>query len=248
MHDATVIGVNVNHRCSLTLAILSVLFVFIILPSPINCSNIKRHYSNENVPERDYVDVNKPKPPVSDVNITRYPVIILPGDGGNQIFAKLNKSSAPHYLCKLKTSDFELLWLNLEEIPPYVLDCFVDNIKLLYDNETRTTRNQAGVEIKIPGFGLTETVEYLDSSEFSATGYFNVIVQALVKKYNYVRGVNVRGAPYDWRRSPNEFHDYYVSFKTLVEETYEMNNQTQVIFIAHSMGKLVSNKILKIKL
>ncbi len=163
--------------------------------------------------------------------------MLIPGDGGNQMHAKLNKSTAPHYLCKLKTSSYFLLWLNLEEITPYALDCFVDNIKLNYDNVTKTTFNQPGVDIKVNGFGQTDTVEYLDDTKYSATGYFNVITQALVKKYNYVRGLNVRGAPFDWRKSPNEFDDYYKKLTHLVEETYEINNKTRVILVAHSMGK-----------
>jgi lysophospholipase-3 len=179
----------------------------------------------------------KPVPPPKDLNFTRYPVILVPGDGGNQIYAKLNKSTAPHYLCKLKSSDYMLLWLSLQEVPPYVLDCFVDNMSLDYDNTTRKTTDRPGVEIKIKGFGDTDTVEYLDSSRYSLTGYFNVIVDALVKRYGHQRGVSVRGAPYDWRRSPNEFDDYFRAYTLLVEQTYELNNRTKVIIIAHSMGK-----------
>lgn len=177
--------------------------------------------------------------PVSsnDPNVTRYPVILVPGDGGNQVHAKLNKSAAPHYLCQLKTKDYDLLWFNFKDLSPYALDCFVDNMKLVYDPETRRTRDTDGVNVRILGFGDTDTVEYLDSGKYSVTGYFDVITAALVKKFNYVRGVNVRGAPYDWRRSPDEFEDYYANLTRLVEDTYTLNNNTKVILIAHSMGK-----------
>jgi lysophospholipase-3 len=179
----------------------------------------------------------RPDPAPKDLNFTLYPVILIPGDGGNQLYAKLNKTSAPHYLCKLKSADYMLLWLSLQEVPPYVLDCFVDNMSLDYNNATRTTSDRPGVDIKVKGFGDTDTVEYLDSSRYSVTGYFNVIVDALVKRYNHKRGVTIRGAPYDWRRAPNEFDDYYANFTRLVEETYETNNKTKVMLIAHSMGK-----------
>lgn len=161
----------------------------------------------------------------TDLNITRYPVVLIPGDGGNQLHGKLNKTSAPHYFCKLQSADYFELWLNLQEITPYVIDCFIDNIRLVYDNATKRTFNREGVDIQVRGFGLTDTVEFLDSSRYSITMYFGAIANALVKKYGYVRGVNIRGAPYDWRKAPNEFDDYYKSLTQMVEETYEANNK-----------------------
>lgn len=35
-------------------------------------------------------------------------------------------------------------------------------------------------------------------------------------------------------------HEYYKSLTQLVEETYEMNNQTRIMLVAHSMGNPVS--------
>jgi lysophospholipase-3 len=121
-----------------------------------------------------------------------------------------------------------------------VLDCFVDNIVLTYDNATKKTFNQDGVDVVIRGFGATETVEFLDDRKFSVTGYFGVLADVLVKRLNYTRGVNIRGAPYDWRKSPNEYDVFYKNLTRLVEETFELNNQTKVMLVAHSMGNLVT--------
>ena len=161
----------------------------------------------------------------AELNITKYPVVLIPGDGGNQLHGKLNKTSAPHYICKLQTADYYELWLNLEEIAPYVIDCLVDNLRLVYDNRTNTTRNSDGVDILVKDFGNTSTVEYLDSSQYAMTTYFGAIANALVKKYDYQRGVNIRGAPYDWRKAPNELGDYFKNLTKLVEDTYELNNK-----------------------
>lgn len=207
----------------------SLCLFLIILIGLINLSQsfgIHRHHSDEKL--------NK------DPDITRYPVILVPGDGGNQLYAKLNRSSSVHYFCQLKTSDYFELWLNLEEITPYVIDCLVENLKLNYNNQTKETLNSDGVDIRIKGFGQTDTVEYIDSSKLSLSTYFGLIVNALVTKAKYVRGVNVRGAPYDWRKAPDELHEYYKSLTQLVEETYEMNNQTRIMLVAHSMGNPVS--------
>jgi lysophospholipase-3 len=53
----------------------------------------------------------------------------VPGDGGSQFEARLNKPSVVHMWCTQKTTDWFALWLNLELLAPYVLDCFVDNMK-----------------------------------------------------------------------------------------------------------------------
>lgn len=77
-------------------------------------------------------------------------------------------------------------------------------MKLVYDNVTRTTTNAPGVTTRVPGFGNSTTVEWLDPSHRSPTGYFKDIVNALVP-LGYERGVSVRGAPFDFRRAPSEY-------------------------------------------
>uniref|UniRef100_A0A0B6ZGM7 EF-hand domain-containing protein n=2 Tax=Arion vulgaris TaxID=1028688 RepID=A0A0B6ZGM7_9EUPU len=172
----------------------------------------------------------------------RYPVILIPGDGGSQLVAKLNKTTSPHYICRKYTSDYESIWLNLEELLPEVLDCFVDNMRLLYDPQTRTTFNTPGVDIQANGFGETDSVEFLDPNPVthfsSSLSYFYFIVNDLVTM-GYARGLSVRGAPFDFRKAPNELGDYFIALKKLVEETYEKNNNTKVVVIAHSMGSPV---------
>lgn len=50
---------------------------------------------------------------------------IVPGDGGSQVEAKLNKSSVVHYICEKTSSEFFNIWLNLELLVPVVIDCWV---------------------------------------------------------------------------------------------------------------------------
>ena len=42
----------------------------------------------------------------------------------------------------------------------------------------------------------------------------------------YIRGQNIHGAPYDFRRAANENQEYFVKLKTLIEETYQKVNST----------------------
>ena len=124
----------------------------------------------------------------------RYPAIFIPGNGGSQIWAQLNRTTpAPHFFCARHSKWFEL-WLDVRLLLPEVIDCFVDNMRLMYNSTTKKTSNLDGVNVIIPGFGGTTTVEYFDSSGFSYSSYFAPIVRSLVAM-NYTRGVNLRGAP-----------------------------------------------------
>ncbi|KAE8747732.1 hypothetical protein FOCC_FOCC005555 [Frankliniella occidentalis] len=164
-----------------------------------------------------------------------FPVIMIPGDGGSQIDAKLSKSQVVHYVCEKNTNDFFNIWLNLELLVPIVIDCWVDNIKLVYNSTTRKTETPLGVETRVPGFGDPAVVEWLDPSQASPGAYFKDIGNMLVQ-HGFNRNTSLRGAPYDFRRAPNEHQEFFKAFKVLVEETYNMNGKKAVILIAHSMG------------
>ncbi|KAK4015285.1 phospholipase A2 group XV [Daphnia magna] len=172
---------------------------------------------------------------ISANDLQGHPVILVPGDGGSQIEGRLDKPTAVHYVCSKKTDYWFSLWLNMELLVPIVIDCWVDNMKLTYDNITRTTSNNLGVDIRIPDFGNSTSVEWIDPSKASAGNYFATIAESILK-FGYERNVSLRGAPYDFRKAPNELQDYFVNTKALVEDTYSRTNGQKIIFITHSMG------------
>lgn len=92
----------------------------------------------------------------------------------------------------------------MELLVPLVIDCWIDNVRLYYDNVTRTTQNSPGVTTKIPGWGSSETVEWLDPSHASSGAYFKDIGNALLS-LGYERNFSIRGAPYDFRKAPSNF-------------------------------------------
>ncbi|KAK5902765.1 hypothetical protein CesoFtcFv8_007993 [Champsocephalus esox] len=149
----------------------------------------------------------------------RPPVVLIPGDLGNQLEAKLDKPSVVHYICYKKT-DFFTLWLNLELLIPVAIDCWIDNIRLIYNSTTHSSSSPPGVEIHVPGFGQTYSLEYLDPSKRSVGIYFFSIVQAMVE-WGYTRDDDVRGAPYDWRKAPNENKEYFLALQKMIEEMAE---------------------------
>lgn len=84
--------------------------------------------------------------------------------------------------------------------------------RLIYNTTTNRTSNMPGVLTKVPNFGNTSSIEWLDKSKAKEGQYFIDIVDALIK-VGYRRGKNLVGAPYDWRRAPSKFeHIIHFSF------------------------------------
>lgn len=164
-----------------------------------------------------------------------HPVILVPGNGGCQMEAKVDLASTPNFLCTKKSKGFFSVWANPKYFFPYIIDCFVDIMRLIRDPITNTTSNPPGVETRVPGFGQTETVEWLSNIHLGVLSYYNTVVEALIKK-GYARGKDIRGAPYDFRKAPNELGDYYSSLKKLIENTYASNSNKSVHIVAHSLG------------
>ena len=51
----------------------------------------------------------------------------VPGDGGSQFEARLNKPHHVHWYCQRRTDYWFTLWVDLEQL--LFLDCLVDNMR-----------------------------------------------------------------------------------------------------------------------
>lgn len=91
----------------------------------------------------------------------RHPVLLIPGTQGNRLEAKLNKTEVVRSFCK-KQSDWFTIWFDVFQLLPGVVDCWTDNFRLDYDNETGVPVSRPGVETRVPGFGDTYSVEYIN--------------------------------------------------------------------------------------
>ncbi|XP_053741102.1 phosphatidylcholine-sterol acyltransferase [Synchiropus splendidus] len=180
------------------------------------------------------LDVIFPRDAKSQVstNSSTPPLIIVPGNLGNRLEAKLDKPKLVHWMCYKKTSHWFPLWIDFNMLMPIGLDCWIDNIRLVYNRTTRRSSNSPGVEVRVPGFGQTYPIEFLDFNNLA--GYFHTMVQHLVN-IGYVRNATIRGAPYDWRYTPNENQEYLAKLRGLVEEMYDQY-QEPVYLMGHSMG------------
>ena len=72
---------------------------------------------------------------------------------------------------------------------------------MIYDNVTKTYSNVPGVQMRVPYFGNTTGIEYLDPATTYVAEYFGSFVHALVDT-GYERGTSIRAAPYDFRSAP----------------------------------------------
>jgi len=184
------------------------------------------------------------------------PIVLVPGDIGNQLEARINPS-AGHCVggggeCSLsevcRNSDYNLeewfrLWLDVWQMRSSQLGCWADTIRLVYDRDSRKSRNIAGVETRVQGWGNTDSVEYLDPSLSAwAIGDVGNYMSDLVKyfvKLGYVRGDTIRAAPYDFRFGPQSQQVYFDKLRMLIEETFVKSDSKRVSLVTHSMGGLL---------
>ncbi|KAL8194606.1 UNVERIFIED_CONTAM: hypothetical protein K2H54_025932 [Gekko kuhli] len=138
-------------------------------------------------------------------------------------------------MCYRKTEDYFTIWLNLNMFLPLGVDCWIDNTRVVYNRTTKRMSNAPGVHVRVPGFGKTYSVEYLDESKLA--GYMHTLVQHLVNN-GYVRDHTVRAAPYDWRVGPNDLEEYFHNLRALVEEMHDAY-QKRVFLMGHSLGNIL---------
>ena len=163
------------------------------------------------------------------------PIVLLPGDGGNRLDARREAGEAGE-------ADWSRLWLDVWQLRRSRVRDWADTIKLVYNSETRRSSNVAGLETRVPGWGQTDCVEYLDPS-WSAWllgdvgNYMASLVQYFVA-LGYRRGETIRAAPYDFRLAPHSQAEYFRRLRALVEEMFSRAGSVPVTIISHSMGGL----------
>ena len=187
------------------------------------------------------------------------PVILLNGLAGSSFNARLNNAVEPHWICKTDSKNkWFSIWLSLHQLLPENIDCFFHNIVLQYNTTTKQYHNAMGVDIDgSVDWGNVGGIQYLDPG-LKKVEYYYELIKLLTTKYGYEVGVNLVGAPYDWRLaadglstmktfSGDDSLPYYAKLKKLVETTYGKNNNQRVSIITHSMGGPVALHFLQLQ-
>jgi len=176
------------------------------------------------------------------------PVIVVPGTGGSQLEARLNKPTTRHFWCARSTKDFYRLWLDTSELlVDQATQCWADNVRLQWNATSKQMTNAIGVETRTPDFGGVSAFEQLDPAiPLWGSAYFHALIEALVS-VGYERGTTIRGAPYDFRYAPSSLvgREFQLAFKTLGEQTALSNGGRRVVLVAHSMGCLQTLRLLQ---
>lgn len=184
-------------------------------------------------------------------NSNLHPLVLVPGNGGNQLEARLTAEYKPpslfctrrHPARKDKEGWFRL-WFDLSVVLAPYTQCFAQRMTLHYDAEVDDYRNTPGVETRVSHFGSVKSLLYLDPTFKKITDNMATLVKSL-EKIGYVDGENIFGAPYDFRYGlAAEGHSCQVGskflqdLKGLVEEASVSNGGKPVILVSHSLGGL----------
>lgn len=169
------------------------------------------------------------------------PLVLVPGLTGSGLESRLTKVAMPHLICDSDThGEWSPTWVRISQILPLAKDCLMKRLTLLYNEGDHTYSNAQGVELRPVDFGGVGGIDYLDPG-VEATSEFSDMIQHM-EKIGYKVGVNLHGAPYDWRLAgdahshrANGVGGFYADLKQLIEQTVQSNGHKAMI-VSHSLG------------
>nr|GMD99472.1 lecithin-cholesterol acyltransferase-like 1 [Ipomoea batatas] len=183
-------------------------------------------------------------------------LILIPGNGGNQLEARLTSKYKPTSLwCKWypikKDSDgWFRLWFDSSVLLSPLTKCFSERMMLYYDSDLDDYYNAPGVETRVPNFGSTQSLLYLDPNLKHISAYMAPLVESL-EQLGYEDGKNMFGAPYDFRYGlaakghPSQVGSKFLDdLKNLIETASDSNGGQPVILVSHSLGGLFALQLL----
>ena len=174
------------------------------------------------------------------------PIILIPGLGSTKIFARWNKQNtksvkvddaygnfdtSEKWSCKGTQVDWESLWFPMDT-DPLATSCWVDNVKIIYDQGSNSVLNNDGISTIVPDMGAM----IFESTEM------NTLINGLMA-LGYTPGSSLFGASYDFRKICSDISQFQKSFVSLVENSVLLNGRKAII-ISHDLGTTVINYVL----
>lgn len=98
------------------------------------------------------------------VTATCHPLILVPGNGGNQLEARLDQDYKPTSFWCMKSGGWFRLWFDPTVLLSPFTRCFNDRMMLYYDADLDDYQNAPGVHTRVSRFGSTKSLLYLDPS------------------------------------------------------------------------------------
>lgn len=186
-----------------------------------------------------------------------HPLVLIPGSGGNQLEARLTASYKPSslicnrwYPVRKDKNGWFRLWFDPSVLLGPFTKCFAERMMLYYDQVADDYRNAPGVETRVPYFGSTQGLLYINPHLKDITAYMAPLVESL-EQIGYIDGKTLFGAPYDFRYGlaaeghPSQIGSKFLEdLKRLIEEASISNGGKPVILVSHSLGGLFTLQLL----
>lgn len=99
-----------------------------------------------------------------------HPLILIPGNGGNQLEARLDRDYKPSSIwcsswlnpVRKKSDGWFRLWFDVSVLLSPFTKCFNERMMLYYDADLDDYQNAPGVQTRVSHFGWTKSLLYLD--------------------------------------------------------------------------------------
>ncbi|ONM20979.1 Lecithin-cholesterol acyltransferase-like 1 [Zea mays] len=175
-----------------------------------------------------------------------HPIFLVAGMSCSDLEARLTEEyrpSVPH--CgAMKGKGWFGLWKNSSELLSRdYMQCFEEQMSLVYDPDINEYRNLAGVETRVPNFGSTRAFSYKNPLK---SDWCLGKLRAALEDMGYRDGDTMFGAPYDFRYAPPSpgqtsevYSRYFKELMELVEAASERTRKKAVI-LGHSFGGMVA--------
>ncbi|TVU39406.1 hypothetical protein EJB05_12823, partial [Eragrostis curvula] len=197
---------------------------------------------------REYLTVSRRPNGGVDVGANElHPIVLLAGLGCSDIEARLTEAYRPSTpSCgAMKGKGWFSLWENATDLVTHdYLQCFEEQMRLVYDPAVNDYRNLPGVETRIPKFGSVRG--FHDKNPLHSKTCVDYVREAL-EGLGYRDNDTMFGAPYDWRHTPpipgqasQAYSHYFQQFKELVEAASSRHRKRKAIIFGHSYGGMVA--------
>ncbi|XP_062187822.1 lecithin-cholesterol acyltransferase-like 1 [Phragmites australis] len=172
-----------------------------------------------------------------------HPIVVVPGVSCSDLEARLTETYRPSVpRCgAMKGKGWFGIWENSSDLLAHdYVQCFEEQMSLVYDPAINDYRNLPGVETRVPNFGVARG--FHEKNPFHPEWCLTRLIEAL-ERIGYRDGDTLLGAPYDIRHAPpipgqpsEVYSRYFARFRRLVEDASKRKQHKKVIIFGHSFG------------
>jgi len=174
------------------------------------------------------------------------PVVIIPGVVSSILEAKLTNATHLPFGCRATTQDWYTIWVSSAQTFGR-LGCMGNHMTLNYNTSSQCAVSKPGVNMRVKDYGNVTCCDVLNPQDtlLPKIAIFQPFSDFL-RKNGYQDGTTLRAAPYDFRLYGDPCFNivYFTKLKTIIEQTYNNQNQQRVVLISHSMGGPVIHQFL----